>query len=154
MQIVRICGPNRQLPRGIGNGASNCFGGPWYTEVELETLRDRSKAIGTGGSWAWCETWTVRELTRRRLSQKGRVAYHVDNHESGDVIVAVEPAEQVEDPQERIPPRPSVEGVWGCDLWRRVFRADSRTHIDTGRSGRCRSGRFGSAGGRMSMHEA
>ena len=50
-------------------------------------------------------------VARRRLSEKGRVAYPVDDHETGDVIVAVEPAEQVEDPLETIPLRHSVEGV-------------------------------------------
>ena len=27
---LRICGPKRELPRGIGNGESYRFGGPWY----------------------------------------------------------------------------------------------------------------------------
>ena len=35
---LRICGPNRQLPRGIGNCEWYRFGGPRYTEVEMENL--------------------------------------------------------------------------------------------------------------------
>ena len=40
----------------------------------------RSKAIGTGGSLAWCEC--RQRFARRRLFEKSRVAYFVDNHES------------------------------------------------------------------------
>ena len=39
------CGPNRQLPRGIGNGESYRFGGPWYTDVELEALCDEARQV-------------------------------------------------------------------------------------------------------------
>ena len=46
---LRTCGPNRELPRGIGNGESYHFGAPWSTAVELEALRD-----GGPGANFWC----------------------------------------------------------------------------------------------------
>ena len=42
---LRICGPNRELPRGIGNGQSYRFGAPWYTPDELEVLRDEARLL-------------------------------------------------------------------------------------------------------------
>ena len=39
---LRICGPNRELPRGIGNGGSNRFGALWYT---AEVLRDEARLL-------------------------------------------------------------------------------------------------------------
>ena len=129
-----ICGPNRQLPRGIGNGESYRFGGPWYTDVELEALRDEARQLplvvpGRGPSV------DGQRVARRRVNEKGRVVYLVDNHESRDVIVAVEPAEQAEYPPERIPPRPSVEGVWvvisGGKFFGRILKHTSiRVEVD------------------------
>ena len=42
---LRICGPNRELPRGIGNGRSYRFGGAWYTPDELEMFREEAKLL-------------------------------------------------------------------------------------------------------------
>ena len=42
---LRICGPNRELPRGIGNGRSYRFGGARYTPDELEMLREEAKLL-------------------------------------------------------------------------------------------------------------
>ena len=42
---LRICGPNRALPRGIGDGGSCRFGAPWYTAEELEVLRDETRLL-------------------------------------------------------------------------------------------------------------
>ena len=42
---LRICGPNRELPRGIVNGESYRFGGRWCTAVELEALRDEARQL-------------------------------------------------------------------------------------------------------------
>ena len=149
---LRICGPNRQLPRGTGNGESYRFGGPWCTEVELETLRDEARqlALVVPGRGADVEG---RRAAGRLLNEKSRAACSVDNHESGELVVAVEPAERVGDPPERSPPRPSDEGVWvvisGGEFFGRTLKHTSiRAEVDD------RSGRFGIAGGHMSTHEA
>ena len=42
---LRICGPIRELPRGIGNGRSYRFGGARYTPDELEVLREEAKLL-------------------------------------------------------------------------------------------------------------
>ena len=109
---LRICGPNRQLARSIGNGESYRFGGPWYTEVELETLRDEARQMAqvVPGRDANVEG---QRAAGRRLNENSRAVCLADNHESGEVLVAVEPADRVGDPPERIPPRPSKEGVCG-----------------------------------------
>ena len=82
---LRICGSNQQLPRDIDNDESYRFGGPGYTEVELEILRDEARqlALVVPGRDANVEGQRV---ARRCLNEKSRVAYSVDNHESGRVV--------------------------------------------------------------------
>ena len=69
---LRICGRNREVPRGIGNGAA------WYTAEELEVIRD----------WPWWfleglkmlrdkETRVVVYLRRAKLPSQMRLSYLV-----------------------------------------------------------------------------
>ena len=98
---LRICGPHRQLPRCIGNGESYRFGGPWYTDVALEALRDEARQLALVVPGRGVEGQRV---AHRRLNEKSRVAYPVDNHESRGFVVAVERGERVGNPAEIIPP--------------------------------------------------
>ena len=87
---LRICGPNRELPRGIGNGQSYRFGGAWYTPDELEVLREEAKLLAMMKPAGNAES-EVHEVLRRRVPVGGGVL--VPDESAGPVDMVVDESE-------------------------------------------------------------
>ena len=69
---LRICGSNRELSRGIGNGQSYRFSGAWYTPDELEVLREEAKLQAKVKPAGTAES-EVHGVLRRRVPAGGGV---------------------------------------------------------------------------------
>ena len=122
---LRICGPNRELPRGIGNGQSYRFGGAWYTPDELEVLREEARLLAMVKPAGAADS-EGQGVTRRRVPA------------GGGVLVPDEPVEPVgmlvDDSERNIgrgrtPPRREDGSEWviisGGEFFGRTVKAGS-----------------------------
>ena len=87
---LRICGPNRELPRGIGNGQSYRFSGAWYTLDELEVLREEAKLLATVKP-AGTAVSEMPEVMRRRVPAGAGVL--VPDESAGPVDTVIDETE-------------------------------------------------------------